>query len=158
MKEPAFTDRARRVFRLARLVATDLGEDVITPLHILLATLREGEGVAVAVFRNLGVIDRLEATALRNLGVSNPARTWTSLPRGPAPRSEIPGPYSPGTDRAFDNMRQVATSLGHEYAGTEHIPLGLLMLGMDPASTTLTESGVTEDNYRSALRKVLGML
>jgi ATP-dependent Clp protease ATP-binding subunit ClpC len=158
MKEPAFTDRARRIFRLARLIASDLQLELITPLHILLATLREGEGVAVAIFRNLGVTDKLEATALRKLGVLNTALAWSSLPRGPGPRSEISGPYSPAAEQALDNMRRAATSLGHQYTGTEHIPLGLMMLEADPAAATLTESGVTEHSYRHELTKVLGMV
>lgn len=58
-QEPAghipFTPRAKKVLELAHREALQLGHSYIGPVHILLAIIREGEGIAVQVLTKLGV-------------------------------------------------------------------------------------------------------
>jgi ATP-dependent Clp protease ATP-binding subunit ClpC len=51
----SLTPRANRVLRLAANEARELGHEHIGTGHILLALVREGEGVAASVLKNLGV-------------------------------------------------------------------------------------------------------
>ena len=48
-----FSDRLQDVIRLSREEALRLGHDYIGTEHLLLGIIREGQGVAVRIFRNL---------------------------------------------------------------------------------------------------------
>ena len=50
-----FTDRARKVMRLANQEAQRFNHEYIGTEHILLGLIREGEGVAAEVLKNLSV-------------------------------------------------------------------------------------------------------
>ncbi|MCX7833416.1 MAG: ATP-dependent Clp protease ATP-binding subunit [Ignavibacteria bacterium] len=50
-----FSNRVQEVIRLSREEAIRLGHDYIGTEHLLLGIIREGEGVALTIFRNLGV-------------------------------------------------------------------------------------------------------
>ena len=50
-----FSDRLQDVIRLSREEAIRLGHDYIGTEHLLLGIIREGEGVAIRIFNNLGV-------------------------------------------------------------------------------------------------------
>ena len=48
-----FTDRVKKVMQLAREESVRLGNDYVGTEHLLLGLIREGDGVAVAVLKNL---------------------------------------------------------------------------------------------------------
>ena len=48
-----FSDRLQDVIRLSREEALRLGHDYIGTEHLLLGIIREGQGVAVRILRNL---------------------------------------------------------------------------------------------------------
>lgn len=50
-----FSNRVQEVIRLSREEAIRLGHDYIGTEHLLLGIIREGEGVALTIFKNLGV-------------------------------------------------------------------------------------------------------
>ena len=50
-----FSNRVNDVIRLSREEALRLGHDYIGTEHLLLGIIREGEGIAVKILRNLGV-------------------------------------------------------------------------------------------------------
>jgi len=63
-----FTPRTKKVFELSFLEARNLGNNYIGTEHILLGLIGEGEGVAIAVLRNLGVdIERLKSNVIEML-------------------------------------------------------------------------------------------
>ena len=67
--EIPFTPRAKRVLELSADEARKLGHSYIGTEHLLLALLREGEGVAARVLENLGVnLEKLKIKILRELG------------------------------------------------------------------------------------------
>ena len=51
--ETNFSDRLQDVIRLSREEALRLGHDYIGTEHLLLGIVREGQGVAVRILRNL---------------------------------------------------------------------------------------------------------
>ena len=85
-----FTDRARRVVVLAQAEASRLNHNYIGTEHILLGLIREGEGVAAQVLRELGAdLDRVRQTVIQFLsgytageGVQDPVQPWLPA-RGP---------------------------------------------------------------------------
>ena len=48
-----FTSRVQKVIRLAKEEAMRLGHEYIGTEHLMLGIIREGEGIAVKVLRNL---------------------------------------------------------------------------------------------------------
>lgn len=67
--EIPFTPKVRRVFERALEEARQLGHQYISPEHLLLGLLREGEGVAVKVLENLGVdLSKLRSQIVEKLG------------------------------------------------------------------------------------------
>nr|YP_010596556.1 putative regulatory subunit of ATP-dependent Clp protease [Chrysotila carterae]WAK83192.1 putative regulatory subunit of ATP-dependent Clp protease [Chrysotila carterae] len=67
--EIPFTPRAKRVLELSLEEARQLGHNYIGTEHLLLGILREGEGVATRVLRNLGVdLAKVRSQIIRSLG------------------------------------------------------------------------------------------
>ena len=58
-----FSSRVQLVVKLSQEEAIRLGHDYIGTEHLLLGLIREGEGVAVKVLKNLGVeLEKLKRT------------------------------------------------------------------------------------------------
>ena len=74
---PEFTPRAKRVLELSMTEALQLGRNHIAAAHVLLALIREGEGFAAEILRDLGPTDALRRDVLRryagDAGVEPPA-------------------------------------------------------------------------------------
>ncbi|MBE3583779.1 MAG: ATP-dependent Clp protease ATP-binding subunit [Limnochordaceae bacterium] len=77
--QPTFTPRAKRVLELAFDEARNLGHTYIGTEHILLGLIREGEGVAAQVLKNMGAdVEKVRRTVIELLGgnvVSGPKAT-----------------------------------------------------------------------------------
>lgn len=68
MNSIAYTPRTKRIFELAFEISREVGEVTVSTEHILLAILREGQGVAILVLKRLGIdIENLESEILNNL-------------------------------------------------------------------------------------------
>ena len=92
-----FTPRAKRVLELAFDEARQLGHTYIGTEHILLGLIREGEGVAAQVLKNLGAdLDRVRRQVVELLGGGSGA----SSQRRPQPQDPDAGPVRPGLDGA----------------------------------------------------------
>src|SRR5690554_4004303 len=77
-----FTPRAKRVLELAFDEARQLGHTYIGTEHILLGLIREGEGVAAQVLRNLGAdLDKVRRQVVDLLGGSAPSAVKSSRSR-----------------------------------------------------------------------------
>ncbi len=53
--EPNYSNRAHDVIRISREEALRLGHDYIGTEHLLLGIIKEGEGIAIKILKNLGV-------------------------------------------------------------------------------------------------------
>jgi len=77
-----FTPRAKRVLELAFDEARQLGHTYIGTEHILLGLIREGEGVAAQVLKNLGAdLDKVRRQVVDLLGGSAPSAAKSSRSR-----------------------------------------------------------------------------
>jgi ATP-dependent Clp protease ATP-binding subunit ClpC len=140
-----FSERVRKVLARAREDAIALSNDHVDSAHLLISLLEEDQGVAWAVFRNLGVhssevADRLRAATRRtDLAVAD----VTDLP------------FTSDAKRVLERSMAAARELDHSYVGTEHLLLGLLKSATGIAVQALAAAGVT---YESALRETLQLL
>ena len=140
-----FTERARKVIRLAKEEARRFNHDYIGTEHILLGLIREGEGVAAAVLQKIGV-------SLENI------RLEIEKLVQPGPSTQIIGdiPFTPRAKKALELAAEEARSLGHNYIGTEHLLLGLIREGEGIASQVLLNLGMDLNTVRNEVMELLG--
>jgi ATP-dependent Clp protease ATP-binding subunit ClpA len=138
-----FTERARRVLSLAQEEAQRFQHNYIGTEHLLLGLVREGEGVAAVVLRNLSVdlhkvrsaveqiIGRGDRIVLGEIGLTPRAKQVLEL--------------------AFDEARR----LNHHYIGTEHLLLGMIREGQGIAAGVLESLGLSLEKVRTQTIQVL---
>ncbi len=82
-----FTPRTKRIFELGFVEARKLGHNYVSTEHLLLGLLAEGEGVAAAIIKKMGVnSDELRQAIVGKTRDSNPK----AKQRGPASKEESP--------------------------------------------------------------------
>lgn len=73
--EIPLTPRTKRLLEISLLEARNLNHNYITPEHILLAIIREAEGVAYTILTNLGLdFERLTKELINSMSGSKPAQ------------------------------------------------------------------------------------
>jgi len=140
-----FTDRARRVIVLAQHEAGALDHRYVGTEHILLALIRESDGVAAA--------------ALTALGLSLPEMRQAVeaiIGRGTSPRPESGHiPFTPRAKKVLELSLREALDLGEDYIGTEHILLALIRERDGVAAQVLADAGVSLDGARQQVTELL---
>lgn len=140
-----FTERVRKVLAYAREEANGLQHEYVGTEHILLALIREGEGVADTVLTNLGVDQEKLRDSL--LAVVKPGRS-------DEPRMDLP--YTSRAKKVLELAMHEARVLNHSYVGTEHLLLGLIAEAKGIAAQVLVVAGVTLEAAREETLRVLG--
>ncbi len=140
-----FTDRVRKVLAMAREEAVRLQHDYVGTEHILLGLIREGDGVAAEVLRNLAAdLDDLLRLVEDNI---RPGKSST-------PIGELP--YTTRAKKVLEYAMAEARELNHSYVGTEHLLLGLLREEKGLAAKVLGELGIGIEEARAEMLKLLG--
>ncbi|MCC6168396.1 MAG: ATP-dependent Clp protease ATP-binding subunit [Caldilineaceae bacterium] len=132
-----FTKRARRVLTLAQEEALRLNHNYIGTEHLLLGLVREENGVAVKVLRELGVDPGQVIRAVER-----------TVGRGERPPFGKPT-LAPRTKRVIELAVDEARLMGHHYIGTEHLLLGLVREGEGIAVNVLRGLGINLDRVRT---------
>ncbi|GAA4918932.1 UvrB/UvrC motif-containing protein [Stackebrandtia albiflava] len=140
-----FTDRAQRVIVMSQEEARSLRHRQIGTEHLLLAMLREGEGVA--------------ATSLQAHGFDYDRTRADVTEVNPRGEEEPPGhiPFTPRAKTAIEMSLRAALALGKTHVGTEHLLLGVLNEGGGVAASIITRAGVEPDAIRGTVAKRLGV-
>ncbi len=138
-----FTERARKVLTLAQEEAQRFNHNYIGTEHLLLGLVREGDGVAARVLRNMGV-DLAEARARVELIVGQGD-------------SMIVGELGLTTraKKVIELAVDEARKFNHHYIGTEHLLLGLLAEGEGIAAGVLDSLGVCLPEARRQIVQVI---
>ncbi|TMC66904.1 MAG: AAA family ATPase, partial [Chloroflexi bacterium] len=139
MKLDRFTERAQEALQDAAELARDLGQQAVEPEHLLLALVRQAEGVGRTLLERAGV----SVQALEPALVSTVERF---------PKVSGGGqPYISGAlNKALEQAEQQAERLKDEYISTEHLLLALA------ESKALKDAGVKHDALLRALRQIRG--
>src|SRR5574341_923018 len=110
-----FTDRGRKIIILAREEAERHQNDYLGTEHLVLAILREGDGVALAVTKKMGLSpEQVRLEIERNLPTGGSTMTFGEIP------------FTPRVKKVIEFSIEEAKLLGHNYIGSEHLLLGLL--------------------------------
>lgn len=137
------TERARRVLIHAQEEAYRFNHNHIGTEHILLGLVREDEGVAAQVLKNL----RVELNKVRDL---------TEFIMGRGDRrilGEIE--LTPRAKKIIELAVDEARRMEHSYVGTEHILIGLIREVEGIGAGVLESFGVNLEIARSEVRRVL---
>ena len=138
-----FTKRARRVLTLAQEEAQRLNHNYIGTEHLLLGLVREENGVAVRVLKELDIdLKQIRERVERTVGRGQRAM-YGKLS------------LTPRTKRVIELAVDEARRLGHHYIGTEHLLLGLIREGEGVAVDVLRSLGVSLDKVRAQTARVM---
>jgi len=141
-----FTTRSREAIEAAQLSATKAGNTQTEPIHLLVALLRESDGISRSLIANAGV----DAAAL----TARAEALMEALPRATGTTVQQPG-ASAALTRVLAAALDLAGSMKDEYVATEHLLIGLASVE-SPAKKLLTDAGLTEKGLRDGLTAVRG--
>ena len=143
-----FTDRARKVMRLAHQEAHRFNHEYVGTEHILYSGLvQEGSGVAANVLKNLDIdLRKIRDEAER------------IIQHGPGGEQVVMGrlPNTPRALKVIEYAIEEARRLKHNYVGTEHLLLGLLREEEGVAAQVLISLGLKLEDVREEVLNLLG--
>ncbi|HEX9974277.1 MAG TPA: ATP-dependent Clp protease ATP-binding subunit, partial [bacterium] len=139
-----FSSRVQIVIQYAREEALRLGHDYIGTEHLLLGLIREGEGIAIEVLRNLGCdLDEVRRSVEDAVKTTGDTMTIGDIPL---------------TKRAEKILKMAyveAEKYKSDVTGTEHLLLALVREREGVAAQVLMSFDVTYDIIREELENIL---
>jgi len=139
-----FSNRVQDVIRLSREEAIRLGHDYIGTEHLLLGIIREGEGIAIKIFKNLGA----EAFKLKKAVEDTVRQTGGTLTVGNIPLTKQ-------AEKVLKITYLEAKLFKSETIGTEHLLLSILREDDNLAAQILHQFNI---NYESVKTELLNIL
>ena len=113
--------------------------------HVLLALLKEKEGLAAQALDHLGITYEATLTCVQQL-IKGDASTDVSGHLS----------FTPRVKRVLENSLREAMQMGKSYISTEHLLLGIVREGEGTAIDVLRKLGVEGDAIRSSLNDMVG--
>jgi len=132
------TEKAQEALQSAAGLAQELGQQAVTPEHLLLSLVRQRDGIAAPLLEAAGT----PVTALEPALVSEVER----LPRVSGGQAYL----GPELERALQTAEHEAQSLKDDYISTEHLVLALV------DRPVLKRAGLSRDKLLAALKSVRG--
>ena len=137
------TDRARKVLKISEDVARRCGARSIRLEHVLIALAEESEGVAGNILRWLG------ASAERIAQLIPTQKSPFLAESEPVNESEE---IAPMVSEAY----RVARSMDHNYIGTEHLVIAVVMSENLPVQAVLIQLNLSPRTVRDEVYSLLG--
>lgn len=142
--EGNFSNRVQDVIRLSREEALRLGHDYIGTEHLLLGIIREGEGIAVKILRNLGCdLYRLKKSVEDTVRSSGGTLTIGHIP------------VTKQAEKVLKITYLEAKLYKSDVIGTEHLLMSLLRDDDNIAAQILHQFNVTYDAVRNELDNII---
>ena len=140
-----FTDKARKVLVLAQEEARGLHQPYVGTEHVLLALLKEEDGLAAQALERLGVHYEATVAAIRRIVTIDES-------------TDVSGhlSFTPRVKRVLENSLREAMQMGQSYISTEHLLLGIIRENEVTAIEVLERMGVSGDDLRAALNDLVG--
>jgi ATP-dependent Clp protease ATP-binding subunit ClpC len=140
------TQRAQKVLTiLAQEEAKRFHSDQLLPEHIILALLKDGEGVAVKALQHVKV------------GVSEmQSEIEKSLPKGKGGLILGDVPPSKRGQKILEDSAEEARNMGHEYIGTEHLLLAAIKEQGSIVARYLARYNISPNGLREAILQISG--
>jgi ATP-dependent Clp protease ATP-binding subunit ClpC len=139
-----FSDRLQDVIRLSREEALRLGHDYIGTEHLLLGIIREGQGVAVRILRNLDCdLMKLKKAIEDTVRTSGGTLTIGNIP------------LTKQAEKVLKITQIESKIYKADVIGTEHLLLSLLRDEDNIATQILHQFNITYDSARAELNSML---
>lgn len=139
-----FSNRVQDVIRLSREEAIRLGHDYIGTEHLLLGIIREGEGIAIKIFRNLGKdIGKIKKTIEDTVRQSGATLTVGNIP------------LTKQAEKVLKITYLEAKIFKSDVIGTEHLLLSILREDDNLASQILQQFGISYEVVKEELSSIL---
>ncbi len=138
-----YTEQTKRAIMIAQQEAINFNHDYIGTEHLLIGLIKEEEGIASQVLRELGITaDKVIEEVEHLVGREEYQKA-----------NEIT--FTPRSKKVLELASQEASQLKHNYIGTEHILLGLIKEGSGMAIKILTNLGINPENVYSEVMRAL---
>jgi ATP-dependent Clp protease ATP-binding subunit ClpC len=142
--EGNFSNRVQDVIRLSREEALRLGHDYIGTEHLLLGIIREGEGIAVKILRNVGIdLFKLKKSIEDTIRTSSGTLTIGKIP------------LTKQAEKVLKITYLEAKLYKSEVIGTEHLLLALLRDDDNIAAQILSQFSVSYEDVRKELDNII---
>lgn len=142
--EGNFSERVQEVIRLSREEALRLGHDYIGTEHILLGIIREGQGVAIKILKNLGCdIVQIKKAIEDTVRTSGGTLTLGNIP------------LTKQAEKVLKVSQIESKIYKSSIIGTEHILLSLLRDEDNVATQILNQFNVNYDATKAELNEML---
>jgi ATP-dependent Clp protease ATP-binding subunit ClpA len=138
-----FTEKAKHVLTLAQEEAERSHHSYIGTEHLLVALLREADGLAAKALEEFGLTVPKAREAIESLLGQHQKITIVQI----IPTSRV--------KKVIEISFEEARGMGHNYVGTEHMLLGVLIEGEGIAAHVLKDFGVTVDKAREVIDRLL---
>jgi ATP-dependent Clp protease ATP-binding subunit ClpC len=143
--EGNFSNRVQDVIRLSRVEALRLGHDYIGTEHLLLGLIREGEGIAAKILKNLKIdLFKLKQKIEESTRPKVPATQMGNVP------------LTKQAEKVLKITYLEAKICKSNIIGTEHLLLSILKGEDNIAAQILEQFGVTYDLARDELQVISG--
>src|SRR5690349_14582124 len=120
-----FTEQAHQILKQAEVEARKFNSNYIGGEHILLALITDDNGAATRVLQSMGIASARVRSAVEYISGSNQQPVDGTID------------LSPRSRKVLDLAYEEASILGHNYAGPEHLLLGLIHEGENIAAGVL---------------------
>ncbi len=138
-----YTQKAQEAVSQSQQVALEFGHQLVEPAHLLLALLRQQDGIVPAL------VTRISGSTAGLLEALN--KDLESRPRVSGSSSSLN--LARTTAEVFTNAENIAKGMQDEYVSTEHL---LLALCDSIEGKKLSQFGITKDSILRALTAVRG--
>lgn len=139
-----FSNRVQDVIRLSREEAIRLGHDYIGTEHLLLGIIREGEGIAVKIFRNLGI----ESSKIKKAIEDTVRQSGGTLTVGNIPLTKQ-------AEKVLKITYLEAKLFKSDVIGTEHLLLSILREDDNLAAQILHQFNINYETVKNELLNIL---
>ena len=146
MRFDRLTIKAQEALETAQNLATDAQSPELNVEHLMLALLRQTDGIVAPIFQKLGV-DTVEITSAVESAVQKAPKV-----QGAASQMRISHALQSVLDAGFKE----ATVLKDEYVSTEHLLIACAEAKQTEVGRILREAGITKDKILKALVDIRG--
>jgi ATP-dependent Clp protease ATP-binding subunit ClpB len=147
MNPNKLTVKSQEALEAARSIAEENGNQAIEPEHLLIALLREDEGIPASILKKAGAnVDYVRTKADESV------KKFPRISGGGVANQYISQPLA----KVLDAAEREATQMKDEFVSTEHILLAFLSEKDTDSFKILTSQGLNRELVLKALREIRG--
>lgn len=143
-----FTIKSQEVLADMQELASQYGNQEITPEHLLYGLLKQEQGVVSSIISKLSAAGQ----NIQNLIEKDVLKSIESKPKVSGARSYI----SQDLEKIFSVSEKIAKDLKDEFVSTEHLLMSIVSFANLEAAKILKKYGITQDNVLKALVEIRG--